>query len=765
MKEVSQRYRDEMKEPFKNKWLCMITIGAINNTLQTYGTIESDEQLSEISQPLNDMLTRSKNINKIATFEKNVTQADGSSFFYDSSISVGTVFDKIIQEDDTLSFTYKIDGSYADRDVEKMIIKFSQNYPRHLSITYDIVDSPFFKTEEFDNDSYQFEVDEYWENISYITVEMSNFAYTGRRVIIDELLFGDIISFSNEQLSLSSSAVYKEYKSFKSEELPYKQLTISVTNEDQKYDIEDITNDIRLLEKGQDVYIQFGYQYDDEYSTIEYVPSTKLILKDYDLDETTLTITCTDKLNNMSGNVEVDAAALPVPIDSRITASLIEGYENDIVLDSRIAEFVPQGVWIGYEGDRKQGLLMYANAYTQIIDIDNDNIIHFLLNNFVIESVSGTFASISNIDSIKDYFNTDLSYFRDYATFEKDYTKADGKKIFPVDGNTEFTGFIGKYTSDAIGNFDTPITITLNYYNYIPNAMTLLFVDGQYPKEYSYELFDYEFTSVYQSDKIVHEESDILSIDLPLISSAKSIRFTFYSMYKEMNTIHLKAVKHEYISDYVMSETQYETYYPSCENQTLMKDLAITCNIPYVGDTRGILFSSTVVFPVSNELDILLTNATFTPETIGFNKDAADSPTVTQNGVTVQLIDGKMKHVKLINDGTYEGQTIELYGEALTVEPYTKSYVFNKIGDGIEISNQLLIGLDSFLYRMSEWYAHEESLNKLYKFNYMGDPSLQLGDVIGIPTKKGEIIYIRIETNEITFSNGGLRGYIEGRKI
>lgn len=754
-----------MKEPFKNKWLCMITIGAINNTLQTYGTIESDDQLSEISQPLDAMLTRSKNINKIATFEKNITQADGSSFFYDSSISVGTVFDRIIQKDDTLSFTYRIDSSYVNRDVEKLIIKFSQNYPRHLSITYDIIDSPFFKTEEFDNDSYQFELDEYWENITYITVEMSNFAYTGRRVIIDELLFGDVISFSNEQLSLSSSASYKEYTSFKSEELPYKQLTINITNEDQKYDIEDITNDVRLLQKGQDVYIQFGYQYDDEYDTIEYVPSTKLLLKDYDLDETTLTITCTDKLNNMSGNVEVDAAALPVPIDSRITASLIEGYESDVILDSRIAEFVPQGVWVGYEGDRKQGLLMYANAYTQIIDIDDDGISHFTLNSFVIDSVSGTFASISNIDSIKDYFNTDLSYFRDYATFEKDYTKADGKKIFPVESNNEFTGFIGKYTTNSNGDFDTPVTLTLNYYNYVPNVMSLIFVDGQYPKEYSYELYDYEFTSVYQSDRMVNEESSIISVDLPLISNAKSIKFTFYSMYKELNTIHLKAVKHEYISDYIMSDTQYETYYPSCENQTLMKDLAITFNVPYVTDSRSILFSSSVNFPPSNELEILLTNSTFTPETIGFNKDAAGSPTVTQFGVTVQIIDGKMKHVKLVNDGTYEGQTIELYGEPMKVEAQTQSYQFNKTGEGVEITNQLLIGLDSFLYRMSEWYAHEESLNKLYKINYMGDPSLQNGDVIGIPTKKGEIIYIRIETNEITFSNGGLRGYIEGRKI
>ncbi len=754
-----------MKEPFKNKWLCMITIGAINNTLQTYGTIESDEQLSEISQPLNDMLTRSKNINKIATFEKNITQADGSSLFYDSSVSVGIVFDRIIQKDDALSFTYRIDKSYVDRDVEKLIIKFSQNYPCHLSITYDIVDSPFFKTEEFDNDSYQFEVDEYWENISYITIEMSNFAYTGRRVIIDELLFGDIISFSNEQLSLSSSVVYKEYKSFKSEELPYKQLTINITNEDQKYDVEDITNDIRLLKKGQDVYIQFAYQYDDEYGTTEYVPYTKLILKDYDLDETTLTIICTDKLNNMSGNVEVDAAALPMPIDSTITTSLSEGYESDIVFDSRIAEFVPQGVWVGYEGDRKQGLLMYANAYTQIIDIDDSNIIHFLLNSFIIESVFGTFAGISNIDSVKDYFSTDLSYFRDYATFEKDYTKADGKKIFPVEANIEFTGFIGEYISDAVGDFDTPVTITLNYYNYIPNAMTLLFVDGQYPREYSYELFDYGFTSIYQSDRIVHEESDILSVDLPYMLNAKSIKFTFYSMYKELNTIHLKAVKHEYISDYIMSDTQYETYYPSCENQILMKDLAITCNVPYEGDTRSILFRSALTFPSSNEMEVLLTNATFTPETVGFNKDSASSPTVTQYGVTVQPAKGKLKHIKLINDGTYEGQTIELYGEALTVEPYTKSYVFNKTGDSVEINNQLLIGLDSFLLRMREWYGHEESLNKLYKFNYMGDPSLQVGDVIGIPTKKGEIIYIRIETNEITFSNGGLRGYIEGRKI
>ena len=66
---------------------------------------------------------------------------------------------------------------------------------------------------------------------------------------------------------------------------------------------------------------------------------------------------------------------------------------------------------------------------------------------------------------------------------------------------------------------------------------------------------------------------------------------------------------------------------------------------------------------------------------------------------------------------------------------------------------------------IAEWYAREEVKDKLYSFNYMGNPILETGDNIKILNKLGDEIIIRIEKHELTFSAGGLRGYIEGRKI
>ena len=761
MKYTSERYKDEMKEPFKNKWLCKVTVGAVNNVLQTYGSITSSDTISLYSENLNDMLIYHEKVDKIATFEKNDTKADGTSLFYDEALYTGIIFDKILTENDTLSFKYNIDQNYEYRDVERLIINFAKNYPKKIKVKYDIADSPYFKEITFDNDSYEFKIDVQWENITYIDVQMSEFFKTDSRLAITDLLFGDILIFDNTNLSDENSLTYRQYLSFTSEELPYKELTLNVLNENQKYDIDDEHNDIQLLEKGQKVSIQFGYEFSDGYT--EWLEDDELILNDYDINDTYLNIQCSDILNNMSDYVEVDTSSY---VYDSSTKTLSEGYEDKINFDIRPGGFTPQGMHTIYEGGRKEGILMLANAYNEVIKIDSRNNINVMLNNFTMESVSGNFAPISNIDSIKDFYDTDIMYFRDYATFEKDYTKADGNKLFPIESNNEFTGFIGSEISKGDNSFNNPIELTIRYTDFLPESLSLIFVKNQAPRKFKYEIYDRFDSKAYTSDEITHDGSDIIALDLPIKGKygMKSIKFIFIDMYKDFNTVHLKAVKDFYISNYLIDRSQYENYYPSCENERPIKSLIINGYKYNSNNLRSILWQGYPFFDENGKCMVLLNSACLSSSKIGFNEEDSSSPTLSSHGVSLKPINGKIKHVELTDNG-YDDSILYIYGEGTTTGIRTQSYTFNKTGESIEITNNMIPDRDTEFDNISRWYYRESNYNKLYKINFMGDPSIENGDVISIERKKGDTIYIRVEKLETIFTGGGIRGYIEGRKI
>ena len=142
MKEASQKFISEMNEPFKNKWLVKVMIGAVNNTLQSFGNITTDEELNSLSSSINDLLLN-KTYTPIALFERETTLADGTPIFYSKENYSGVVFKREINKDTFITFKYSIDESYVDRTVDELILDFDVNYPKTIKIKYDTKVSPY----------------------------------------------------------------------------------------------------------------------------------------------------------------------------------------------------------------------------------------------------------------------------------------------------------------------------------------------------------------------------------------------------------------------------------------------------------------------------------------------------------------------------------------------------------------------------------------------------------------------------------------------
>ena len=88
----------------------------------------------------------------------------------------------------------------------------------------------------------------------------------------------------------------------------------------------------------------------------------------------------------------------------------------------------------------------------------------------------------------------------------------------------------------------------------------------------------------------------------------------------------------------------------------------------------------------------------------------------------------------------------------------------NPTGSDIEYDNPFITNQET-AERVGTWLKDYYTNRVQYNFNWMGDPSLEVNDVIAIPNKfNSSGIISDIETNTIIFSNGGIRGRIIARR-
>lgn len=781
MLKTSQRFLDEMNEPFKNKWLGKVIIGATSHDLQLYGKLTTDETLHPLSAPLSDLLEM-KDYVPIALFQKDYTPANGESVFYSPKNYSGVVFPKTLEKGTSVKIKYTIDKTYINRTVDELIFDFDSNYPRTVTISYDVYTFPSYRTETktFTNEGYRFKIREEFEDISFLEITFSDFA-NDNMLIIKDMMFGEILVYDNDDLSDGNAITYDEAIFYKSDELPYKKANIIINNQDQRFDVENPNNEIELLEKGQDIYIMFGYEFAD--GTQEFIKTQKLLVDSWSVNEQTLNISCIDRLNYLGDSIEIDWVNDGTSTHREsINKSLTEGYEDYFNL-SNYSYTIPANNPIIYNGYRKQGLLMSALTYLEYLKIDENDIISSKNAYLDLYLSEGTNASISNGKSLRDYYNTDTKYWRNYATFEKNYVKADGSFITPIEVNQEFTGFIGKYLTNENNVFEQENQIDM-YFNYkVPYYISCFFVKGFAPTSYRYEVYGYNNllldnpTLVYSSDTIENTNNETLVIDLNISNNYNNhvvymVRFIPLGMDKPHVTVHLKYVILDKLEGYKINPNQYSEYYPQVTLDTGIKYLIMNLTGYNQGTERTKVFEKQISFSLYERSEIVeLDNpVSFNSknEEVGFNESG--SLVQDDGNVIVEHIPGKSKHIKLTwkdTSTTYPDYTITLYGKPYSSYSSEDGQPIGKIGETYEITNNMLPPTPTTTNMMLPYglYYREDLKNKKYSFDYMGNPALEVGDLIYIETKQEHDVLIRIEKASLTFNAGGLRGNIEGRKI
>ena len=291
MYNVSQAYKESMKNPIRNHSYMKVMLGLINQEAQASAEVENQTQYTGFSD-LQTIFTKNDIGNQYATYEQGFWKADGEKLFIprDESdyIKNGLITDGLFSGTVLIQFSF----GYGASDIRGLTIQFGECYPTEFTvITSDGTEYPY------ENNSDYFETDQVFENTESITLRIESMSIPNNRVRIFYVKFGLGLEYDNEWIqSADSSWVLSAIN----DDLPEVEFSVKLRNDDQRFNVDNPSSEINFLETGQRVSVSQGYELDD--GSIEWLQLHTLYVQEWSADDSQATIKTVDRFKYMSDN-------------------------------------------------------------------------------------------------------------------------------------------------------------------------------------------------------------------------------------------------------------------------------------------------------------------------------------------------------------------------------------------------------------------------------------------------------------------------------
>lgn len=702
MKNTNTQYREEMQEPFRNRWELGLYVGYINQEFQDGCYTTGFSPVSPLSHTPDDENNLLKNRElgiSPATFEKDMWKADGKTDMSNGNEVegiqyIGVFSDELSDSNGVIDFSMGFNGG-GNVVKQGLTLRFVDNYPTQINVVNRTTRGVVVFSKTYTNDSLEFSTsdnfygtytDDYgitWEGmILQIRYTMMNKPFVRART--SQILFGVGQNYTNEDI-LSQGGGYKYFSHPCSVELPSIDMDIALDNYDGRFDFDRPNSLANMVNVGQQVRLQYVYTNFNGSKTI--IPMEYLKIKDFDVNNNQMKIKAVDFLTNEDVVVN--------------TGDLREALGSNIPTVYNICEILER-----YFSDSTFSIDVDASAGTEIVDIPpyNDDImvkeviqylagcarcqIYFtergvslkreIMTQDVQYSIESTNKTVySDLDILT---NTDT---KDMATFELNDATGDGTFVIPGDGLDEMykTGYISESMSDGGGYFTTLPKITFTLSESV-QPKTLIF------KTKHCEVRQYKVTTYYLGDD---------------------------KQWKFISTI----VATNYSGDTVVLNTDFKAF-QKLELEIVNIDKPYKrLEIPY--------------FSLSSEVYDL-------------NKDV-----VKFNGLK-----------QAMNDTI---RNIIVYFRPTTIyESDNEVIPCNLHGTDVEYSNPFINGWEQAI-KVGEWLREYYTSKIDYDVDFIGDPSIEVGDVIRLPNQYNDNLLTQVETCETTFTNGGIGGKLKVRRL
>lgn len=735
MYQTSQEYKESMKRPVRNQSYMKIQLGLINQEAQQTAGLSDTNKYNDFSDA--ESIFNQHTVRRYATYESNFWKANGISFFLPEK--------KSDYRKDGITSTNLFEGSFhvkfvfgcGKSDIKGLTIKFGRNYPTKFTIVTDNATSF-----EYENTEELFKSDDVFENTESIELVITEMNVPNARVRIDYIIFGLGLEYDDEWISEASS---NTTLSAINEDLPESEFKVTLCNDNQLFNVDNPSSDINFLESGQKVNVMMGYMLDD--GNIEWIKMHSLYVSEWSADDSSATITAVDILKYLDekyykGIYYEDGISL---YDLAVLVLTDAGLnEDEYYIDSYMKKVYVHNPLPNVT--HKEALQIIANAGRCIMDYDRNGKIR------IRAAFKPTYDTTSNGETY--YSNTTMIDTLDskeqYATYEKNFWKADGEKLFAPTDHHQDTGYISASISDENGRFDVNPMLTRTLEAKYKAYGIMINFSGNLPKKivirtYADDVLNNTLTitsGIEQATEINYDfpEYDRLEIEFPETEPNSRIHIDYLSLGAETS----------YSLEY---DDLYST--PVGTQLEKIKNVKVSRSLYSKSATKEDLTSETITYSGENQMYYL------NDPCYGYSIAISNA----KSGQSAKIVSSGAYYVEVAFSGVKTGENIEvaITGYKYNVATSYYSQPVHNRGTEKEWKNPL-ISFDDHCQEVAKWLADYFASGIEYELDYRGEPAIDCGDVIGQENKYDPDLKTIVEQSQITFKSGLLGGGLRTRR-
>ena len=291
MQSVSTAYQNSMKSPLRNRGFIEVDFGIFSEQVQRSASFEQDPDNYIYYSNDTEVFRNQSSDFVYATLENHFFRVDGSQRFLPPKTqpnllrNTGIISENLVVNGNVV-FTIRLS---EPQTWYGLTIDFGYNYPVAFDILYGE------NTLQVRNNSNAvYTADAAFTNVDTVLIVFRKMYETNTRARVYNVKFGIGYSFSNDDvLDSQLSRVVSPISEF----LPQFDFSITLKNYDRYFDVDNPNSAINFLTTESIVSVKYGYLLDSGF--IEWVPGQKLRCAEWESDNKSATIRCTDVLRDL----------------------------------------------------------------------------------------------------------------------------------------------------------------------------------------------------------------------------------------------------------------------------------------------------------------------------------------------------------------------------------------------------------------------------------------------------------------------------------
>jgi hypothetical protein len=445
---VSKKYKEAMNKNIRGRSYISVSLGLVNQNAQSSAKVTNTD---EIYFSNNKLIFDNKYVNEYVTLDENFAKTDGTQLFPPENNDIVQFTDVgFVSLNALQTVRIEFDNVYS---IKGLTVNFSSGFPTKFNVVTQE------NVLEYINDSQEFTTSDVLGDTKYIEIVPLEMIGGQQRLRIQSIQMGIGLHYSNSDVE---NASYSSDVSLISEELPAINFSLSILDNQNRYDIDDENSFINFLETKQKVNVSYGIELDN--GNVEYVNKGTMYLDSWESTKGKMNFKATDIFAFMEDEYELGNKIYNRTAYDEAKSILTDaGFEPDeyqideVLRDIYLVNPMPICT-------HKEALQLLANACRCILYQDSNGLIVIQSNFSNILEPSDIYIESNGETEWSNKSNVLTGSFVEYAEFANNFIKTDGSMYFmPENKAYKETGYVSAYISFEDGTYAITPKLSLEF--------------------------------------------------------------------------------------------------------------------------------------------------------------------------------------------------------------------------------------------------------------------------------------------------------------